>query len=120
LLQKAICKEGELTNVMSDFVNKLKAIGGYKKAFTETALRGKSKTADCLIIGVTPTGRFIYMILRDFYSNGSILIKTDSLPLYEFKEDSEELEEYLSIAKRWKKLNSDLKKLEKKGLINNG
>jgi len=115
-LQKASCKKEELPKVMEEFANKLKAIGGYRKAFTKIALRRLDK-ADCIIIGRSPTGRFIYMLLRDFYQLGTIRVKTDSGPLYEIEEGTPEFADYLATTEEWKTLENKLKQFEKESEI---
>jgi len=115
-LQKNSCDIDALTSTMEEFAIKLKEIGGYKKAFTKFSVRNSDK-ANCLIIGRTPVGRFTYMLLDHFYKNGSILVKSDSGPLFEIEENTPEHNEYLLIASKVKELEKGLKEFEKRKQI---
>ena len=103
----------DLNSIINEFGSKMKELGGYQKAFSSNALRGK-ESPDSLIIGRSPSDRFIYIFLP-FLVNGTIAIRTNSGPFYIFDKDAPEFKEYLNYSKEWHELNLKLKNFEKIG-----
>lgn len=108
---RAMHDDEVLKEATEEVALKIRETGGYKKAFTRSGFR-KNITPDCIVIGKSPSGRFIYALLPRYYGS-PFLIKTDSGPLFEIEEGTPEHQEHLDKVKEMERLSREIRDFEK-------